>query len=96
MFSFIRRETALVENKLPKLTLYTRDPCPLCDEVKLKLLPYLNRLEIDIVDISKKENLKWLRLYRYEIPVLFFNGYYLCKHNLDEVLLEQRLQEIEK
>ncbi|RZC27679.1 hypothetical protein BDFB_014849 [Asbolus verrucosus] len=40
-------------------------------------------------------NVRWLRLYRYEIPVVFLNGEYLCKHALDELLLEQRLKAIE-
>lgn len=84
------------KNELPILTLYTKDPCPLCDEVKLKVLPYLNRCTFEMVDITKKENIRWLRLYRYEIPVLFLNGQYLCKHILNEVLLARRLQEIEE
>ncbi|KAF2904282.1 hypothetical protein ILUMI_01901 [Ignelater luminosus] len=84
------------KNKLPVLTLYTKDPCPLCDEVKLKLMPYLNRCALEMVDITKKENIRWLRLYRYEIPVLFLNGQYLSKHILNEVLLERRLQQIEE
>ncbi|ENN83118.1 hypothetical protein YQE_00520, partial [Dendroctonus ponderosae] len=78
-------------NKRPKLTLYTRDPCPLCDDLKAELVPYLELVDIQTVDISKKENLRWLRLYRYEIPVLFFNGEFLCKHRLNEELLRQKL-----
>lgn len=78
-------------NKRPKLSLYTRDPCPLCDELKAELAPYLELVDFETVDISKKENLRWLRLYRHEIPVLFFNGEFLCKHRLNEELLRQRL-----
>ncbi|KAB0802858.1 hypothetical protein PPYR_05044 [Photinus pyralis] len=84
------------KNKLPVVTLYTKDPCSLCDEVKLKLLPYLHRCQLQMVDITKKENIRWLHLYRYEIPVLFVNGKYLCKHSLNEILLERRLCEIEE
>lgn len=80
---------------MPKLTVYTKDDCFLCNELKLKLAPYLNRVELEIVDIAKKENVRWLRLYRYEIPVVFLNGEFLCKHHLNEVLLEMKLQEIE-
>lgn len=47
------------------------------------------------MDISKKENIHYLRLYRYEIPVVFLNGQYLCKHRLDKRLLEERLKDIE-
>ncbi|CAG9826293.1 unnamed protein product [Diabrotica balteata] len=79
----------------PTLTLYTKEPCPLCDELKLELNTYLSRINFSTVDISKKENLRYLRLYRYEIPVVFLNGQYLCKHRLDKNLLDYRLQEIE-
>jgi len=90
-FSIGRTEPAL-KNKLPKLTLYTRDPCPLCDELKEDLSPYLHLVDFETVDISKKDNVRWLRLYRYEIPVLFLNREFLCKHRLNEALLKRRLE----
>lgn len=92
---FFFRYDPLPKNQLPKLTLYTRDPCPLCDDLKQELEPYKHRFEFETVDISKKENVRWLRLYRYEIPVLFLNGEYLCKHRLNEGLLRMKLGEIE-
>uniref|UniRef100_A0A6P7G3F4 Glutaredoxin-like protein n=1 Tax=Diabrotica virgifera virgifera TaxID=50390 RepID=A0A6P7G3F4_DIAVI len=85
----------LPSGERPTLTLYTKEPCPLCDELKLELNPYMSRINFSTVDISKKENLRYLRLYRYEIPVVFLNGQYLCKHRLDKNLLDYRLQEIE-
>jgi hypothetical protein len=36
-----------------------------------------------------------LRLYRYDIPVLFLNGQFLCMHRLNVGLLGQRLKELE-
>lgn len=90
---FHRRQNT---NTVPKLTLYTKDPCPLCDELKLQLEPFLKRCTLETVDITRKENLRWLRLYRYEIPVLFFNGEYLCKHKLDDILLEKKLKSFEE
>lgn len=95
MYFFFNRKDDLPHNETPTLTFFTKDPCPLCDEVKLKLMPYLDRCKLEMVDITKKENVRWLRLYRFEIPVLFLNGKYLCKHDLNEVLLERRLNEIE-
>ncbi|XP_066263093.1 acetyl-CoA acetyltransferase, mitochondrial isoform X1 [Euwallacea similis] len=80
----------------PKLTLYTRENCSLCDELKDQLSPYFSSVELETLDIAKKENVRWLRLYRYEIPVLFFNGEFLCKHRLNEVLLKRRLEEFEE
>ncbi|XP_041979796.1 acetyl-CoA acetyltransferase, mitochondrial isoform X2 [Aricia agestis] len=84
-----------VEEGLPVLTFYTKDPCPLCDIVMEELEPYKNRLEIRKVDITLKENLRWLRLYRLDIPVLFLNGRFLCMHRLNHDVLERRLLRIE-
>ncbi|XP_039754734.1 acetyl-CoA acetyltransferase, mitochondrial-like isoform X2 [Pararge aegeria] len=78
----------------PILTFYTKTPCPLCDIVMEELEPYKNKLIIEKVDITRPENLKWLRLYRLDIPVLFLNGKFLCMHRLNHGILQKRLQEI--
>nr|AIN34682.1 fatty alcohol acetyltransferase [Agrotis segetum] len=80
---------------LPVMTFYTKDPCGLCDIVMEELEPYKNRIVIQKVDITQKENVRWLKLYRHDIPVLFLNGQFLCMHKLDKHLLENRLQKIE-
>ncbi|XP_047365306.1 acetyl-CoA acetyltransferase, mitochondrial isoform X2 [Vespa velutina] len=79
----------------PKLTLYTKHPCPLCDILKDELhLRFANRYQLEEVDITALGNEAYLKLYRYEIPVLFLEGQYLCKHRLDSDLLERRLKEL--
>ncbi|CAG9562597.1 unnamed protein product [Danaus chrysippus] len=80
----------------PVLTFYTKDPCQLCDIVMEELSPYKDKLIIEKIDITKKENVRWLRLYRHDIPVLFLNGKFLCMHRLNHGLLERRLQIIEQ
>ncbi|XP_026468109.1 glutaredoxin-like protein C5orf63 homolog [Ctenocephalides felis] len=68
----------------------------MCDDLKYELEEYFKgRYNLVEVDIAHKENLRWLRLYRYEIPVLFLEGQYLCKHRLDKDQLEKRLRELE-
>ncbi|KAF5295943.1 hypothetical protein FQA39_LY12715 [Lamprigera yunnana] len=79
----------------PMFTLYTKTDCSLCDIMKLKLAPYLENSHLELVDITKQENVRWLRLYRYEIPVLFLNGKYVCKHSLNETVLKEMLKDIE-
>jgi len=80
-------------NRLPTLTLYTKYPCPLCDEAKEVLMksPYWNQFVWEEVDIRLPENKKWFGRYRYEIPVFHLNGKFLMKHRVDLKLLEQRL-----
>jgi hypothetical protein len=43
----------------------------LVEELEMK---FHGRFKLEIVDIKKKENLKYLRLYRLDIPVCFLNG----------------------
>lgn len=78
--------------KLPVVTLYTKDPCPLCDQLKEQLAPFEGQFVLEQVDIEAKENLNLRKLYRYEIPVVFLNGKFLCKHRIDVDQFERRLR----
>jgi hypothetical protein len=80
---------------LPQLTLFTKDPCPLCDTLKLELAPFMHRVRLKQVDIDAPENVRFKELYRSEIPVLFLEGQYLCKNRLDVATLERRLCALE-
>jgi hypothetical protein len=80
---------------LPELTLFTKDPCPLCDTLKLELVPFMQRVRLKQVDIEAPENVRFKELYRYEIPVLFLEGQYLCMNRLDVATLERRLCALE-
>ena len=79
----------------PVLTLYTKYPCPLCDEAKEVLMhsPLWGRFILREVDIKLPENKKWFGLYRYEIPVFHLNGKFLMKHQVDLNFLEQHLSQ---
>lgn len=77
----------------PTLTLYTKSPCPLCDELVEELQPFLHQVQLEKVDITRRENVEYLRKYRHDIPVLHFNGSLLCMHRLDAPRLQQELDE---
>lgn len=76
--------------------MYTKDPCPLCDELVEELMQFEGRFHLEKVDITEKENLRYLRLYRMDIPVVFFNGEFLCMHRINIEKFKNRLEEIEK
>lgn len=77
----------------PLLTLYTRDPCPMCDELVQRLeQEFPGQYRLEKVHIDRKENVRFLRLFRHDIPVLFLNGQFLCMHRLNEDALRERLQ----
>ncbi|XP_062559231.1 acetyl-CoA acetyltransferase, mitochondrial isoform X1 [Armigeres subalbatus] len=81
---------------IPRLTLYSHDHCSLCNDLVDELeANFSGRYQLEKVDITKKENNKFLRLYRYDIPVLFLNGQFLCMHRLNSNLLERKLRELE-
>nr|AAL90121.1 AT20781p [Drosophila melanogaster] len=78
---------------LPLLTLYTREPCPLCDDLVEQLEQgFAGQYRLEKVYIDRKENVRFLRLFRHDIPVLFFNGQFLCMHRLNEEALGERLE----
>lgn len=88
---FTSFDRAAAEREKPVLTLYTKNPCPLCDDLVEELQPFMHRVRLKKVDITRMENLKYLKLYRYDIPVLHFNGEFLCMHRLDVPLLQEKL-----
>ncbi|XP_057592185.1 glutaredoxin-like protein C5orf63 homolog isoform X2 [Hippopotamus amphibius kiboko] len=58
-FQLLLRNLSASKTVLPVLTLFTKDPCPLCDEAKEVLEPYKNRFILQEVDITLPENSAW-------------------------------------
>ncbi|XP_067424622.1 glutaredoxin-like protein C5orf63 homolog [Emydura macquarii macquarii] len=80
---------------IPVLTLFTKNPCPLCDEAKEVLEPYKNRFILQEVDITLPENSMWYDRYKYDIPVFHLNGQFLMKHHVDVEKFENHLVKLE-
>ncbi|XP_075149457.1 acetyl-CoA acetyltransferase [Haematobia irritans] len=77
---------------LPRLTLFTVEPCHLCDLVVEDLEQHFSgEYELEKIYLDTKENIRYLRLYRNDIPVLYLNGQFLCMHRLNKRLLRQKL-----
>ncbi|RWS09782.1 Acetyl-CoA acetyltransferase-like protein, partial [Dinothrombium tinctorium] len=82
-----------LEESLPILTLFTKRNCPLCDEAKEKVLPYLKEVQLEEIDIEAPANKHYFGLYRYEIPVFHLNGKFLMKNRgIDTQILESKLK----
>ncbi|XP_054742564.1 acetyl-CoA acetyltransferase, mitochondrial [Anastrepha obliqua] len=91
----ISYNTEHANNKLPVLTLYTKDDCTLCDELVTELeMHFDGQYELEKVNITQKDNLRFLRLYRHDIPVLFLNGQFLCMHKLNVKLLGRKMEKL--
>lgn len=76
---------------MPRLTLYSRLGCHLCDEMLGALRPLAHEfgLEIDIIDIDDDEVLG--QRFNEQVPVLSYNNEILCFHFLDEVSVRDAL-----
>ena len=81
--------------QLPILTLYTKDPCPLCEEAKEALAPFTHRFLLREVDITDDGNEDLYDKYKFEIPVFFLEKKFLCKNRIELEKLEERLHAFE-
>ena len=69
---------------VPRVTLYTRDGCCLCEDAKRVLDAARSQagFELDIVDIDTDSRLQ--RLYNDEVPVIAINGTKAFKYRISE------------
>jgi len=77
---------------MPRLTLYSKSGCHLCDEMKHVIDAVRARVpfEFDVVDISTDPRL--MDLYGVEIPVLLIDGKKAAKYRVTEAELEEKLR----
>jgi glutaredoxin len=68
---------------MPKVTVYSRPACCLCDEIKqqLSLLRRRAHFELEEINIDGDEALR--QLYNDEVPVVMIDGRKAFKHRLD-------------
>jgi glutaredoxin len=68
----------------PRVTLFTREGCTLCDKVVTILQEVRQQAphELWAVDITDPEHANWYAKYKYDIPVLHLGGKYWTKHRL--------------
>ncbi|XP_066037962.1 glutaredoxin-like protein C5orf63 homolog [Chamaea fasciata] len=91
----LRRQVCSATMNKPVLTLFTKKPCPLCDEAKEVLEPYKRRFILQEVDITLPENSAWFDKYKYDIPVFHLNGKFLMKHRVNIQKFEDQLRKLE-
>ncbi|XP_075456563.1 glutaredoxin-like protein C5orf63 homolog isoform X2 [Ascaphus truei] len=84
------------QKEKPVLTLFTKDPCPLCVEAKDMLVPYMDRFVLEEVDITRAENSAWYERYKHDIPVFHLNGQFLMMHRVNLKKLERYLEKLEQ
>ena len=68
---------------MPKVTIYSRPGCCLCDEVKDKLQRLRQRAEFELEEINVDDNVELRRLYSDQVPVVMIDGRKAFKFRLD-------------
>ncbi|XP_056393281.1 glutaredoxin-like protein C5orf63 homolog [Hyla sarda] len=91
-----RTPTQCLLTPLPTLMLPFMNPCPLCDEAKEELAPYMDKFVLEQVDITLPENTAWYDRYKHDIPVFHLNGQFLMMHRVNIKKLERHLQKLEQ
>nr|XP_004669235.2 glutaredoxin-like protein C5orf63 homolog isoform X1 [Jaculus jaculus]XP_044987322.1 glutaredoxin-like protein C5orf63 homolog isoform X1 [Jaculus jaculus]XP_044987323.1 glutaredoxin-like protein C5orf63 homolog isoform X1 [Jaculus jaculus]XP_044987324.1 glutaredoxin-like protein C5orf63 homolog isoform X1 [Jaculus jaculus]XP_044987325.1 glutaredoxin-like protein C5orf63 homolog isoform X1 [Jaculus jaculus]XP_044987326.1 glutaredoxin-like protein C5orf63 homolog isoform X1 [Jaculus jaculus] len=95
-FGLFSQNLSASNTPLPVLTLFTKDPCPLCDEAKEVLKSYKDRFILQEVDITLPENSAWYDRYKFDIPVFHLNGQFLMMHQVNTSKLEKQLLKLEQ
>ncbi len=76
----------------PKVTLYTRAGCCLCDETKHVLESARRRAGFDLEELDIDADPELRRLYNDEVPVIAINGRKAFKYRVTEAELLKKLE----
>jgi glutaredoxin len=74
-----------------KLTLYSRQDCCLCDEMKTVIQQVAAKTALYLVEIDVDSNVELQAKYGSEVPVLFINGHKAFKYRLTAAGLTRKL-----
>jgi len=79
-----------VTPELPRLTLYQRSGCHLCEEMRRGLAPWSGRAQLALVDVDSSPELQ--RRFGELVPVLAgLDGVEICRYFLDGERLQRYL-----
>jgi glutaredoxin len=75
----------------PKVTLYTRKGCCLCDDAKRVLESVRGRARFDLDEVDIDTDAELRRIYNDEVPVIAINGSKAFKYRVSERELLKKL-----
>ena len=76
---------------LPRVEIYTKRDCCLCDEAKQVLTRVRAELPFELAEIDIEGDPTLMEKFRTEIPVIFVGGRKAFKYRVDEQELRRRL-----
>ncbi len=75
---------------MKSLQVYSRRGCHLCEQLIEELLPLVQgQLAVDVRDIDSRDD--WRTAFDIRIPVVEFDGEFVCEHILDKDALNRIL-----
>ncbi len=86
------QQPATPPSATPKVTVYSRPGCHLCDDVKQQLEQLRRRVDFDLEEINIDEDDALRRLYNEEVPVVMINGRKAFKYRLDPAEFLEKLR----
>lgn len=79
--------------QMPTIHIYSRHGCHLCEVLIEELLPLIRgQLEIEVRDVDSRE--AWRQAYDIRIPVVEFEGEFVCQYTLDRAALARIMDKI--
>lgn len=76
---------------LPRVEIYTKRDCCLCDEAKEVLARVRTDVPFELAEIDIETDPALMERFRTEIPVIFVGGRKAFKYRIDEQELRRRL-----
>jgi len=76
---------------MSKLQVFSRRGCHLCEELIEEMLPLIRgRIELEVCDIDSRDD--WREEYDSRVPVVKYDGEFICQYHLDRKALTRILR----
>ena len=83
----------MADRSSASLRVFSRPGCHLCEELVEALLPLVrDRLAVEVVDVESRPD--WEEEYGLRIPVVEFDGRFVCQYELDTGAIRRILQDL--
>ena len=75
---------------MPELQVFSRRGCHLCEVLLEELLPLAQgRAEVVVCDIDTRDD--WCAAYDTRVPIVIYDGEFICQYHLDRAALTRIL-----
>ncbi|HEY5885615.1 MAG TPA: glutaredoxin family protein [Pyrinomonadaceae bacterium] len=80
------------DNPVPRVVIYSRPGCHLCEEAKKVIKASGYREEYTLEEINIESDAELLRRYRFDIPVITINGEEAFRHRVSAVEFVEKIK----